>query len=63
MRLPGRLPSAVVHAIIAPVKKAATNPFTRFLSQWSANDDFAAFVIAQRERAARLIRDANITLG
>ena len=25
--------------------------------------DFAAFVVAQRERAARLIRDANITLG
>lgn len=29
----------------------------------SSTADFAAFVVAQRERAARLIRDANITLG
>ena len=26
-------------------------------------EDFAAFVVAQRDRAARLIRLANITLG
>jgi len=29
----------------------------------SSPDDFAAFVVAQRDRAARLIRLANITLG
>lgn len=29
----------------------------------SPQAEFAAFVVAQRERAARLIRDANITLG
>ena len=54
MRLSCGLPSAVVHAIIAPVKKAATNPFTRFLSQWSANDDFAAFV-AGWDRLERVV--------
>ncbi len=36
------------------MKKAATNPFTRFLSQWSANDDFAAFV-AGWDRLERVV--------
>ncbi len=31
---------------MTPVNKAATNPFTRFLSQWAADDSFAAFVAA-----------------
>ncbi len=31
---------------MCPVKKATTNPFTRFLSQWSSDDALAAFVAA-----------------
>ena len=37
-----------------PVMRDATNPFTRFLSQWSSDNDFAAFV-AHWDRLERVV--------
>ena len=57
-----RLHAAAVFALAQPDVQARMNQIG-IVPLGSSPDDFAAFVVAQRERAARLIRLANITLG
>ena len=57
-----RLHAAVIFALAQPDVQARMNQIG-IVPLGSSPDDFAAFVVAQRERAARLIRLANITLG
>lgn len=57
-----RLHAAAVFALAQPDVRARMDQIG-IVPLGTSPDDFAAFVIAQRERAARLIRDANITLG
>ena len=57
-----RLHAAAVFALAQPDVQARMNQIG-IVPLGSSPDDFAAIVVAQRERAARLIRLANITLG
>lgn len=57
-----RLHDAAVFALRQPDVQARMNQIG-IVPLGTSPDDFAAFVVAQRERAARLIRLANITLG
>ena len=57
-----RLHAAAIFALAQPDVRARMDQIG-IVPLGTSPDDFAAFVIAQRERAARLIRDANITLG
>lgn len=57
-----RLHAAAVFALAQPDVRARMAQIG-IVPVASSAAEFAAFVVAQRERAARLIRDANITLG
>jgi tripartite-type tricarboxylate transporter receptor subunit TctC len=57
-----RLHAAAVFALAQPDVRARMAQIG-IVPVASSTAEFAAFVVAQRERAARLIRDANITLG
>ena len=57
-----RLHAATVFALSQPDVRARMQQIG-IVPVGGSTADFAAFVVAQRERAARLIRDANITLG
>ncbi|MBR0680438.1 twin-arginine translocation pathway signal protein [Roseomonas eburnea] len=57
-----RLHAAAVFALAQPDVRARMAQIG-IVPVGNGPDEFAAFVVAQRERAARLIRDANITLG
>ncbi len=57
-----RLHAAAIFALAQPDVRARMDQIG-IVPLGTSPDDFAAFVIAQRERAARVIRDANITLG
>ena len=57
-----RLHAAAIFALAQPDVRTRMDQIG-IVPLGTSPDDFAAFVIAQRERAARLIRDANITLG
>jgi tripartite-type tricarboxylate transporter receptor subunit TctC len=57
-----RLHAATVFALSQPDVRARMQQIG-IVPVGGSSADFAAFVVAQRERAARLIRDANITLG
>jgi tripartite-type tricarboxylate transporter receptor subunit TctC len=57
-----RLHAAAVFALNQPDVQARMNQIG-IVPLGTSPEDFAAFVVAQRERAARLIRLANITLG
>lgn len=57
-----RLHAAAVFALAQPDVQARMNQIG-IVPLGTRPEDFAAFVVAQRERAARLIRLANITLG
>ena len=57
-----RLHAAAIFALAQPDVRARMEQIG-IVPLGTSPQDFAAFVVAQRERAARLIRDANITLG
>lgn len=57
-----RLHAAAIFALAQPDVRTRMDQIG-IVPLGTSPDDFAAFVVAQRERAARLIRDANITLG
>lgn len=57
-----RLHAAAVFALNQPDVRARMNQIG-IVPLGSSPEDFVAFVVAQRDRAARLIRLANITLG
>lgn len=57
-----RLHAAAIFALAQPDVRARMAQIG-IVPLGTSPQDFAAFVVAQRERAARLIRDANITLG
>ena len=57
-----RLHAAAIFALAQPDVRARMEQIG-IVPLGTSPQDFATFVVAQRERAARLIRDANITLG
>jgi tripartite-type tricarboxylate transporter receptor subunit TctC len=57
-----RLHAATMHALAQPDVRARMSGIG-IVPLGSGEEDFSTFVAAQRERAARLIRTANITLG
>ena len=57
-----RLHAAAIFALAQPDVRARMEQIG-IVPLGTSPQDFAAFVVTQRERAARLIRDANITLG